>query len=281
MRLGPTAARSVVRDGRTVEDLLTTEEPMEIEVVHADGAHWRETPLAVTMRTPGDDFELAAGFLFTEGVITAREDIEKIEHCPLHGSGDEENVVKVRLREGVRFDETRLHRHFYTTSSCGVCGKTSLEAVRATFRALLSEDSPKVAAAVLREIPGKLRAGQATFAQTGGLHAAAVFTALGDVVVLREDVGRHNALDKVVGERLLAGKLPLRDAVVAVSGRGSFELVQKSLAAGVPILAAVGAASSLAVDLAREYGMTLVGFLRGEGFAVYSGEGRIAREGER
>jgi len=270
----PTSERLVTRGGQRLADLLTTEEPMEIEIVHADGAHWRETSLAVTMRTPGDDFELAAGFLFTEGVITAKGDIGRIEHCPLHGTEQEHNVVKVRLREGVAFDEARLHRHFYTTSSCGVCGKTSLEAVRATFPTLPSSGL-RVPGETLRGLPAKMRSAQATFQKTGGLHAAALFTAQGDLVVLREDIGRHNAVDKVVGERLLGGHLPADDAVLAVSGRASFELVQKTLAAGIPVLAAVGAASSLAVDLAAEYGMSLIGFLRSEGFTVYAGEGRI------
>ena len=275
MKLGPSVLRPVIHKGRATEDLVTTEEPMEIELVHTDGKHWRETSLAVTMRTPGDDFELAAGFLFTEGVITAKEDIELIEHCPLHGSEQEYNVVKVRLREGVRFEEERLHRHFYPTSSCGVCGKTSLEAVRSQFPPLPAWEGAKVSTAVLHGIPAKLREGQATFAKTGGLHAAAMFTASGDRVVIREDVGRHNALDKILGERFMAGKLPLHEAIVAVSGRASFELIQKSLAAGAPILAAMGAASSLAVDLSNEYGMTLIGFLRPEGFTVYSGTDRV------
>ena len=276
MRLGPTSSRHVVRDGVAGTDLLTTEEPMEIEVVHADGAHWRETSLAITMRTPGDDFELAAGFLFTEGVITAREQIEHIEHCPLHGREQEHNVVKVRLREDVRFDEARLHRHFYTTSSCGICGKTSLEAVRVTFPKLLGP-GPRIDAGVLRGLPAELRRAQKVFSETGGLHAAGLFTAEGELVVLREDIGRHNAVDKVVGERLLGGHLPASANVLAVSGRASFEVVQKALGAGVPILTAIGAASSLAVDLAEEGGMTLIGFLREKGFTVYSRGERLVQ----
>jgi FdhD protein len=266
---GATTPRRVRRRGADAEDLLTTEEPMEIEIVHADGAHWRETSLAVTMRTPGEDFELAAGFLFTEGVVTAKGDIERMEHCPLHGMEQEHNVVKVRLREGVRLDEGRLHRHFYTTSSCGVCGKTSLEAVRSAFPPL--PRAPRVSAAVLRGIPAEIRRRQATFAKTGGLHAAALLTETGELLVLREDIGRHNAVDKVVGERLLAGGVPVTAGILAVSGRASFEIVQKALAAGVPVIAALGAASSLAADLAEAYGATLVGFLREDGFTAYTG----------
>jgi len=276
--LGPSVERRVTRlDGggrHERPDVLTTEEPMEIEVDHFDGAHWREMSLAVTMRTPGSDFELAAGFLYTEGIVAAPADIAHMEHCPLHGAEQEFNVVKVRLGEALRLDEAKLHRHFYTTSSCGVCGKTSLEAVRRTFPSGPPPGVPRVSKAFLIELPAKLRQAQTVFSMTGGLHAAGIFTAAGDRVVVREDVGRHNALDKVIGERLLAGALPLSQAIVAVSGRASFELVQKALSAQVPILAAVGAASSLAVDLAREYGMTLVGFLRENGLTVYSGDER-------
>ena len=276
--LGSTSKRLVHRMGERperTEDVLTVEEPMEIELVHFDGAEWQETTLSITMRTPGHDFELAAGFLFTEGILGRREEIESIQHCPLHGEEQEYNVVQLRLAEPVRFDEERLHRHFYTTSSCGICGKTSLDAVRATFPALPKENGASLAVGTLRSLPERLRASQEVFDRTGGLHAAAIFGTDGAGIVTREDIGRHNALDKAVGERFLAGEVPLWDAVVMVSGRASFELVQKALAAGIPILAAVGAASTLAVDLASEYGMTLVGFLRDGHFTVYCGAERL------
>ena len=244
-------------------DTIVVEEPMEIRVAVAGNVH----SISVTMRTPGNDFELAAGFLFTEGVIRDRSAIERIAYCT---GGDEQhyNIVTVHLRPGVAFDPTKFSRHVYTTSSCGICGKASLEQVRAALPAkpLLSFVPPDDQLLLL---PDKLRQAQVIFSKTGGLHASALFDAQGKLRVLREDVGRHNALDKLVGSQLLEDALPASETILVVSGRVSFELVQKALMAGIPALAAVGAPSSLAVELAREFGLTLIGFLRGDRFNIY------------
>ncbi len=259
---------------QTDKDSLAVEEPFEIRLSWADGQGRRVEPLAVTMRTPGADFELAAGFLHGEGIVRAAEDVVELTYC----SGPEEqeyNVVEVRLRPGLSVDMEALRRNVYTTSSCGVCGKASLEAVAAIGCTPL-EAGPSLDAAVVAELPDVLRRRQSVFARTGGLHAAGVFSATGDARVVMEDVGRHNAVDKAVGRLFLDGKLPASDAVLVVSGRASFELVQKAVAAGIPALVAVGAPSSLAVDLARTFRQTLVGFARDGGFNVYAGEERIA-----
>lgn len=263
-----------VRDARSSRDVLAVEEPMEIRIETADAGEHR---VAVTMRTPGDDFELAAGFLFSEGLLTAREDLVELRYC---GNVDpqEYNIVTAKLRPGARFDPDDLDRNFYTTSSCGVCGKASLEAVeiRGCERLPLAPES--VAATDLAAMPERLRAGQRVFDRTGGLHAAGLFDPDGELVVLREDVGRHNAVDKAIGNRFLAGALPLERHVLVVSGRASFEILQKALMAGIPVLVAVGAPSSLAVDVARRFGITLVGFARDDGFNVYTEPGRIRFE---
>ncbi|QZZ22362.1 formate dehydrogenase accessory sulfurtransferase FdhD [Leptothermofonsia sichuanensis E412] len=256
---------------RSRSDQLATEEPLEIRLTHP-----RRT-VAITMRTPGADFELAAGFLYSEGVIQHREDIDRIRYCvdPETDGQQRYNIVNVELREGLAPDLQPLERHFYTTSACGVCGKTSLDALR-----IRSEKIPvaqlAVPAAVLYALPAQLQKAQGLFQATGGLHAAALFDHQGQLQMLQEDVGRHNALDKLVGAALLAGNLPLSEQIVMVSGRASFEIMQKCLAARVPIVCAVSAPSSLAVALAREFGMTLIGFLRGERFNVYAGAERIA-----
>jgi FdhD protein len=221
------------------------------------------------MRTPGHDGELAVGFLFTEGIITAREQVMGVRACR---SG---NVVRVDLRPEVAVDLTRLERHFYTASSCGVCGKESLEAVRVSSPHRPSERRPTVEAAVIHRLPDTLRAEQAVFDRTGGLHASALFDIHGNLLCLREDVGRHNALDKLIGAQFLSGRTPLSESVLLVSGRASFELVQKAAVAGIAILAAVGAPSSLAVDLARECGLTVLGFVRADRFNIYTGADRI------
>jgi FdhD protein len=241
------------------EDVLAVEEPMEIRV----GGH----SVAITMRTPGHDFELAAGFLFTEGVVARSTDIREIRHC---GNSKNTNVVRVELNPAVQFDPKKLSRHVFTTSSCGVCGKTSLEQVRTVLPAPIQKIAMPTAE-MLCALPGKLRPEQAIFSSTGGLHATALFDLQGKLLLLREDVGRHNAMDKLIGAMLLADKLPVANTVMLVSGRASFELVQKAAMAGIPMLAAVGAPSSLAVDLAREFGMTLVGFLRDGRFNIYCG----------
>src|SRR5687768_439331 len=224
------------------------------------------------MRTPGDDAELAAGFLFTEGIIGSRDQIENIRNC---GPGG--NTIVVELAEGVDLDMKRLERHFYTSSSCGVCGKSSIEALHTGARKIEGRKFPVIDPSVVRRMPGELRRAQSTFDVTGGLHASALFKSDGSIDVVREDVGRHNALDKVIGAKLLCGEVPLSDRALLVSGRASFELVQKALMAGIPVLAAVGAPSSLAVEMAREFGMTLIGFVRDDRFNIYCGEERISQ----
>lgn len=258
-------------DARRRTDELATEEPLQIRVVVSDDGRPRAHNVAVTMRTPGHDFALAAGFLFTEGVIAERRAIAGIAYCTDPDETQQYNVVNVALRSGVTFDAELLSRHVYTSSSCGVCGKASLEQVRAVCpaRPVASVRHPPE---FFLGLPEALRRSQAIFERTGGLHAVAIFDVGGTLLLAREDVGRHNAMDKAVGALLLDGKLPASDTVALVSGRASFEVVQKALMAGIPTLAAVGAPSSLAVDLAREHGMTLIGFLREGRFNVYSGE---------
>jgi FdhD protein len=228
------------------------------------------------MRTPGADFELAAGFLFAEGIIAGFDDIVDIAHCldAATDPGQRHNVVRVRLRSGVRPDLGRLERHFFASSSCGVCGKTGIDKL-ALRGCVAVPEGPFVSAEVLLSLPGQLRAHQQLFERTGGLHAAALFSADGELVAVREDVGRHNALDKLVGWALAESRLPLTSSIVLVSGRASFEIVQKSLAAGAPILAAVSAPSSLAVETAGAFGMTLIGFLSGDRLNVYTGHERL------
>ena len=266
------------RDGARSRDrdVLVIEEPMEMRVAWTEshGGERHVEPLAVTMRTPGADFELTAGFLHGEGVIRAPEDLLELTYCKGSEGGQEYNTVEARLRVGVAFDSERMRRNVYATSSCGVCGKASLDAVYATGCELLPT-GPEMEATLLPTLPERLRARQAAFDRTGGLHAAGLFDLAGECLGVHEDVGRHNAVDKVLGEAFLARRLPQRDAILVVSGRASFELVQKAVMAGVPAMVAVGAPSTLAVDLARRFGQTLVGFARDGGFNVYSGEERI------
>jgi FdhD protein len=221
------------------------------------------------MRTPGHDDELAVGFLYTEGIVVEREQVVGVRSC---GAG---NVVRVDLAAGVGVDLARLERHFYASSSCGVCGKASLETVQVCARHRPAEGLPVVDGDVIHHLPQALRAAQTVFDCTGGLHAAALFNTKGELLCLREDVGRHNALDKLIGAQFLAGRAPLSDNVLLVSGRASFELVQKAVVAGIPILAAVGAPSSLAVSLARKHGLTIIGFVRPDRFNLYTGTERI------
>jgi FdhD protein len=275
-----TERRRVVRlrDGVVTEraDTLVGEEPLEIRV--------NGRPVAVTMRTPGDDFALATGFLVGEGLLARREEVARVAYCAgaTDDGGNTYNVVDVRLADGVALPDgtlEKLTRTVYTTSSCGLCGKASLDAVRATARwplPLPAGDGFPVDPAVLAALPDRLRAAQRVFDRTGGLHAAALFGTDGRLLDVREDVGRHNAVDKVVGRALERDALPLSDAVLLVSGRASFELAQKAVTAGIPVLAAVSAPSSLAVDLAAESGLTLVGFLRGASMNVYAGAERLA-----
>jgi FdhD protein len=274
-RPGPTveARIVVVRDGAASPrfDVLATEEPLEIRL---RAGNERRT-VAITMRTPGNDFELAAGFLFNEGVLARLTDLRGMSYC-LSGDVDPDqqyNIVNVDLAAPSLPDLDRLERHFTTTSACGVCGRASLEALRVRGTAPL-EDAFRVAAATIVALPERLRASQSVFETTGGLHAAALFDRSGALLAVREDVGRHNALDKLIGWAYLR-RLPLRETIALVSGRSSYEIVQKALAARIPIVCAVSAPSSLAVDLAREFGVTLVGFLRGSHFNIYAHAQRI------
>jgi FdhD protein len=264
----------VVEESRTRvrPDALATEEPMEIRLI--SGA--AKQTVAVTMRTPGADFELAAGFLYGEGIVSSPEDILKISYCvdPDLDAEQQYNIVNVELRGDRDYYLKPLERHFYTTSACGVCGKASLEQLELRGCPVIPP-GPEVSPEKIYALPDKLREAQGLFEATGGLHAAALFDREGELVALREDVGRHNATDKLVGWALLEGRLPLSDHIVMVSGRSSFEILQKCLTAGVPIVCAISAPSSLAVDVARQFGMTLVGFLRGNRFNVYSGHERI------
>lgn len=252
---------------RAVDDYLAAEEPLEIRV----GLGVAARPLTVTMRTPGHDRELAAGFLWTEGLIDGRAQIAAMRE-PEPGSGARGNVVEVELR-GRMPEPAESQRNFFATSSCGICGKASIDAVR--VRGLRAPNHNfRIDPEILCELPAQLRAHQAAFDRTGGLHAAALFDASGTLLEVREDIGRHNAVDKIVGWALLSGQIPLSEHVLLVSGRGGFEIVQKALAAGIPVVASVSAPSSLAVKLAREMNLTLIGFLRGRRFVVYSGAER-------
>lgn len=256
-------------------DSLAVEEPLEIRLGFPKNGHIEHKAISITMRTPGDDLELAAGFLFTEGIITTPEQVSRIRYCGLPGKGKNiQNTVVVELAENVAVDLKRLERNFYTTSSCGVCGKSSIEALHTGARQINSNGF-RVKTKLIHSLPEILRASQNVFEQTGGLHASALFSARGELEILREDVGRHNALDKVIGAKFMAGETPLENRILLVSGRASFELVQKALMAAVPVLAAVGAPSSLAVELAKEFGMTLVGFVRDNRFNIYTGGERI------
>jgi FdhD protein len=250
------------------DDLLAVEEPLEIRLgCTIDGRREHRT-ISVTMRTPGHDRELAVGFLFTEGIVKSATEVEGVREI-------DDNVVRVDLKSDVTVDVERLTRHFYTTSSCGVCGKASIEAVRVSPKSRPTSGGPTLDFDIVRQLPEALRSVQIGFDRTGGLHASALFDSAGHLHAIREDVGRHNALDKLIGAELLAGRTPLGESILLVSGRASFELVQKAAVAGIPVLVAVGAPSSLAVELAREHGMTLIGFVRRERFNVYADVGRI------
>jgi len=253
---------------RRKEDYLAAEEPLEIRL--------GEEPLIVTMRTPGHDLELAAGFLFTEGLARSRAHIVTLEDDPGDDPKNRGNVVRVELAPEAAPDLERMRRNFFATSSCGVCGKTAIDAVRA--RALQPPNPDfRLGAEMLVRMPKVFEESQAVFGRTGGLHAAALFDERGKMMVLREDIGRHNAVDKVIGWALLEQRLPLARAVLLVSGRGGFEIVQKAIMAGIPVLASVSAPSSLAVQLARELSLTLIGFVRGRRFVMYAGAERISK----
>jgi len=248
------------------QDYLAAEEPLEIRV--------GDDPLSVTMRTPGDDLELAAGFLFTEGLIQRREQITSLEMAREDEVAHRGNVVQVGLASEALPDMEKMRRHFFAASSCGICGKASIDSVRS--RTLLTPNPDfRFDPGILVALPDTLRASQPVFGRTGGLHAAALFSASGELLVLREDIGRHNAVDKVAGWALLENRIPLSNEILLVSGRGGFEIIQKAIVAGVPVVASVSAPSSLAVRLARELGLTLIGFLRGRRFVIYAGEERL------
>jgi FdhD protein len=264
------------QEGRAVDDLLVQEEPLEIRLGFGPAGHRQQKRVSVTMRTPGHDLELALGFLLGEGIVRDASEVVHLDHCRNVTKPEEVgNVVKVELAEGLRPDLERLQRNFYMTSSCGVCGKGSIEALEMMQCPVLPQAEPIWTADMIHALPDRAREAQTVFRFTGGIHAASLFSPEGKVLVSREDIGRHNAVDKVVGAVRL-GKIDLGpNALLLVSGRAGFELVQKTLMAGIPIMAAVGAPSSLAVDLAREHGLTLLGFVRNNRFNIYSGPERI------
>ncbi len=257
---------------RRKDDYLAAEEPLEIRV----GAD----PLSVTMRTPGHDRELAAGFLFTEGLIQRRDQIVTLQYAEPRDGTNPGNVIDAELTPEAAPDFAKMKRHFFAASSCGICGKASIDSIRSRVLAAPNPDF-RFDAELLVTLPDALRSSQDAFRRTGGLHAAALFDSNGKLLVLREDIGRHNAVDKVIGWALLEGRVPLSDSVLLVSGRGGFEIVQKAIVGGVPVVASVSAPSSLAVQLARELHLTLIGFLRGRRFVMYAGEERMAGKAQK
>ena len=263
--------------GRRREDRVATEEPLEIQVVTEQDQLWIHHNIAITMRTPGKDFELAAGFLFCENVIKDTSWIERIDHGRDDSGNPICNRVLVFLKPGSPFDPARLTRHVFTSSSCGICGKITIDQVRSAA-VYAPRGTDAISQDLLMLLPDRLQEQQTLFHATGGLHASALFDIRGGLLLIREDVGRHNALDKLIGALLLEDRLPAANTVLLVSGRASFELVQKAALAGIPTLAAVGAPSSLAIELAREFGMTLVGFLRRNRYNIYCHGQRITGE---
>ena len=252
------------------EDELAVEEPLEIELAYGDKEKLIHKVLSVTMRTPGNDEDLAVGFLFTEGIIKNKEAIQEIKQLSF-----DENRTLVTLHENIQPDLANVSRNFYSTSSCGICGKASIEAIRTISYYGHDENTMSINASVLYHLQDNLKKHQVVFENTGGIHASALFSLNGNFIMLREDVGRHNALDKIIGAALIEDQLPLSKHILFLSGRAGFELVQKALMAGIKIIAAVGAPSSLAVELAKEGGLTLIGFLRNNRFNIYSGDQRI------
>lgn len=281
----PSRSRNVpirrIQDGRdgATDDHVAIEEPLEIRMGFEAATGRDEKAISVTMRTPANDAELAVGFLFTEGILASPNDVIEVWHRspPVPGDANLRNVIRVDLRAGTDIDFGKLDRHFYTTSSCGVCGKTSLDALQAQslFTAAIADSPFRIDAETIIDLPTRLEEQQKIFGQTGGLHATGLFDNSGNMEVVREDVGRHNAMDKLIGRLFLDDKLPASNKGILVSGRASFELVQKVAMAGAPMLAAVGAPSSLAVDVAREFGITLIGFLRNGRFNIYSAGERV------
>ncbi|MDP9079524.1 MAG: formate dehydrogenase accessory sulfurtransferase FdhD [Bacteroidota bacterium] len=256
-------------------DALAIEEPLEIRLEYMLDGQPKVQNISVTMRTPGNDAELATGFLFTEGIVKNSTDIAHAEHCFIACAENKENVIKVKLRDAVIPNLQNTERNFYTTSSCGVCGKGSINAIRTVGEFVQHSDNIVLNGELLHKLPGILRAQQQVFEATGGLHASALFNLNGELLLLREDVGRHNALDKLIGAALKQDLLPLDNHMLLLSGRASFELIQKAVMAGIKIIAAVGAPSSLAVELATEFDITLIGFLRNQRFNIYTAGYRI------
>jgi FdhD protein len=256
-------------------DSLAIEEPLEIRLEYGPKGNRIVKNVSVTMRTPGADAELAVGFLFTEGIISDYQDILSAEHCFVACADNKENVIQVNLKESVIPNLNNTERNFYTTSSCGVCGKASINAIKTVSIFENNQAENSIPAEMLYQLPEKLAKHQQIFADTGGLHASALFDQNGDLLIVREDVGRHNALDKLIGAALAQNRLPLNQHILLLSGRASFELVQKAAMAGINIIAAVGAPSSLAVQLAEEFNITLIGFLRGKRFNIYTAASRV------
>ena len=269
--------RIKVNAEESVLDLLAVEEPLEIRIGYGPADDRHQQALAVTMRTPGHDEELALGFLFTEGIITHKDEVRSIQYCVDTGRQVTPNVLRVELHPEVTFDPAKLQRNFYTTSSCGVCGKASIEALQVQACAVSIQGNKVWNPATIHTLPARLREAQAVFKHTGGLHASALFSPSGELLVLQEDIGRHNALDKLIGSAMERELLPLEDHLVLLSGRIGFELVQKSVMASIPMLVAIGAPSSLAASVAEEFGITLIGFLKKDRFNVYTHPKRIAK----
>lgn len=257
------------------EDLVAGEEPLEIRLKYFDGLDYQEKRLAVTMRTPGNDFELAVGFLFTEGIIAGFSEVEQIFYCEDVKEEEAGNVVIVRLRQSKVISEEVFNRNFYVNSSCGVCGKSSLDSIRTMCETNFLSDQPEVSVDFIHGIQERVGKDQSVFKHTGGLHASALFDTGGNLLLIREDIGRHNALDKLIGARLAKGESNA-NTILFVSGRAGFELVQKAIVAGMPVMVAVGAPSSLAVALAMTYDQTLIGFARNHKFNIYSGTRRVS-----
>jgi FdhD protein len=258
----------------SVPDLVAIEEPLEMRLGIGPNEQREQLNLSVTMRTPGHDKELALGFIFTEGIISSFEEVSSIEYCETKKPEEKGNVLRIELDPTVHIDETKLIRHFYTSSSCGVCGKSSIEAIKVPILPI-EERFGTVNTKVICALPKLLKVAQKLFEHTGGIHACGLFNLKGDMLKLREDVGRHNAVDKLIGSFLIEKKLPLSKTILVLSGRISFELVQKSARAGVQFIAAIGAPSSLAIDMAKKHNITMVGFLKNSSFNIYSGGDRI------
>lgn len=258
------------------EDLLVTEEPLELRLYHDKGTNAQATNLAVTMRTPGHDLELALGFLFTEGIIQRYSDVANIRHCEDKVEKHPENIVKIFLQPEVEYDVEKAQRNFYTTSSCGICGKASIEAIQQQNCKPVQDNDLTFTADFIHSLSKRILKEQTLFEHTGGLHATGLFSETGELLLLREDIGRHNAFDKVIGAQVFQNNVPLSKSVIFLSGRAGFELVQKCAMAGVPVMVAVGAPSSLAVQTAKAFNLTLIGFARNGKFNIYSHPHRIA-----